>query len=77
MADGTLTELGENSIFQVDVNKDVSLNFMEGSVIVRTATEDRIITRDEEGAMQSEVLPLSRTSEWVPIGALASKESTV
>jgi len=55
--DGSLLEVGENSLIVIDNMSDLALNFVHGSAVLRTSTGDSKITVDEAGKTKIEKLP--------------------
>ncbi|MCM2324010.1 MAG: FecR family protein [Oligoflexia bacterium] len=60
--DGSVLEVGEESLIIIDDIKDLSLNFVRGSAIVRKATGDARITAGKDGKAKVEELPVQLLS---------------
>jgi hypothetical protein len=56
--DGTLLELGENSLIIVDSIENLSLSFLHGSAVLRTQAGDSRITLGQDGKAVLENLPI-------------------
>jgi hypothetical protein len=56
--DGTLLELGENSLVVIDELSKLSLDFLRGSVVLRTAAGDKRVTVGADGKARFEELPI-------------------
>ena len=56
--DGTLLEVGENSLIIVDSIENLSLGFLRGSAVLRTRSGDSRITLDKNGKTRIEALPI-------------------
>lgn len=60
--DGSVLEVGEESLVVIDDIKELSLNFVRGSAIVRNATGDARITAGKDGKAKLEELPVQLLS---------------
>jgi hypothetical protein len=58
LKDGTLLEMGENSLVQLEDVSQLSLGFLQGSFIIRKHSEDLAIEVDSKGGIKSQKLPL-------------------
>jgi hypothetical protein len=56
--DGSVLEVGENSLIVIDQVANLSLGFLKGSVILRTQSGDTRISLDEAGKTKVEKLPV-------------------
>ena len=56
--DGTLLEVGENSLVVIDSLENLALNFKTGSIVVRGKTGDSRITVGKDGKAKVEELPV-------------------
>jgi hypothetical protein len=56
--DGSVLEVGENSLIVIDQVANLSLGFLKGSAILRTKSGDTRITLDETGKTKVEKLPV-------------------
>jgi hypothetical protein len=56
--DGSVLEVGENSLIVIDQLANLSLGFLKGSAILRTQSGDTRITLDETGKTKVEKLPV-------------------
>lgn len=54
MNDGTVLEVGENSLVVIDDTKSLALNFLKGTVILHDAIGDRKISSDGKGVTKIE-----------------------
>jgi hypothetical protein len=54
--DGTKLDIGENSLIIIDSIQNLSLNFLRGSVVVRTQAGDSKVTVGKDGKTQTESL---------------------
>ncbi len=59
LKDNTALELGENSLVVIDDVKNLSLNFMQGSLVLKTSDGDQKITVDQSGKTKFEQLKAS------------------
>lgn len=56
--DGTMIELGENSLIVIDDLQKLSLDFLKGAVVVHSAQGDRRVTVGKDGKARFEELPI-------------------
>jgi hypothetical protein len=56
--DGSILEVGENSLIVIDQLANLSLGFLKGTAILRTQSGDTRITVDETGKTKTEKLPV-------------------
>src|SRR6185437_8538455 len=56
--DGTVLEVGENSLIVIDSLENLSLDFLRGSAVLKTSAGDSKITLDKNGKAQIEALPI-------------------
>lgn len=56
--DGTLLELGENSLVVIDDIQNLSLDFLKGAVVLHTAEGDKRVTVGKDGKARFEELPI-------------------
>jgi hypothetical protein len=56
--DGTVLELGENSLVVIDDLQNLSLNFFKGAVVLHTAEGDKRVTVDSDGKAKFEELAI-------------------
>lgn len=73
MNDSTMLELGENSLVVIDDITNLSLNFVKGSLVLRTATGDSRVSVGKDGKTSIERLPI-RLLKPDPLAILFSAE---
>jgi hypothetical protein len=54
LADGTLIQIGENIIFQMETIQNLRLNFLKGTIVIRSDSGERRIWANEQGELQQE-----------------------
>jgi hypothetical protein len=74
--DGSLLEVGENSLIVIDNMSDLALNFVHGSAVLRTIAGDSKITVDEGGQAKIEKLPV-RLVKPLPLAEIFVSGETV
>lgn len=73
MGDSTVLELGESSLVVIDDITNLSLNFVKGSLVLRTATGDSRVSVGKDGKTSIERLPI-RLVKPDPLAILFSAE---
>ncbi len=58
LSDGSLLEVGENSLVVIEDVSQLPLSFLQGSFVVRKSTGDTLVSVDTSGKAKTEVVPV-------------------
>lgn len=58
LSDGSLLEVGENSLVVIEDVSQLPLSFLQGSFVVRKSTGDTLVSVDTQGQAKTEVVPV-------------------
>lgn len=58
LSDGSLLEVGENSLVVIEDVSQLPLSFLQGSFVVRKSTGDTLVSVDTQGKAKTEVVPV-------------------